>query len=353
MSRDLNDTLVFIKVVESGSFIAAARALRLPKTTVSRKVQELESRLGAQLLHRTTRKLGLTEAGNVYYESCQRIARELEEAESAVAQLQDGPRGWLRITAAYSLGIERIAPLLGEFRARHPEIRVEMLLSNEPMDLIDRELDVALRMGDLPDSGLVARQLARLRTGVYASPTYIERHGEPLHPDELVGHRTLGMQKMSRNGQYFWPLGDGDTMTEYRIDPIMVANDPAGVRGALLCGEGLMLASDIMVKGYAESGYVRRVLAGWSGPEVPLSAVFPRGRVTSPKVRAFVDFLVERLNLDADFMELLCPGKLVHRDAEAIAAEPARTGAPRNRRVRVPAENEEAVVASAEQARAA
>ena len=353
MSRDLNDTLVFIKVVESGSFIAAARTLRLPKTTVSRKVQDLEARLGAQLLHRTTRKLGLTEAGSIYYENCQRIARQLEEAESAVAQLQAGPRGWLRVTAAYSLGIERIAPLLGEFRARHPELKVEMLLSNEPLDLIDKELDVALRIGDLPDSGLVARQLARLRTGVYASPAYIERHGEPLHPVELIRHRTLGMQKMSRNGQYYWPLDDGETTTEYRIDPIIVANDPAGVRGALLCGEGLMLASDIMVKGYAEGGHVRRVLAGWSGPEVALSAVFPRGRVTSPKVRAFVDFLVERLNVDADYMQLLCPGGQGRAPVDVQQVAAAGAGAPRRKPARVPVEREGVVLAGDDRARAA
>src|SRR3546814_7443985 len=159
MARDLNDTLVFVKVVEQGRFIAAARTLRLPKTTVSRKVQELEARLGAQLLHRTTRKLGLTEAGNVYYEHSQRIARELDEAESAVSQLQGGPRGWLRVTAPYSLGIERIAPLLGEFHARHAEVRVEMMLSNEQVELNDKEIDVALRLGRLPDSNLVVRKL--------------------------------------------------------------------------------------------------------------------------------------------------------------------------------------------------
>ena len=159
MTRDLNDTLIFVKVVEHGSFISAARALRLPKTTVSRKVQDLETRLGAQLLHRTTRKLGLTEAGNVYFEHSQRIARELDEAESAVGQLQGGPRGWLRITAPYSIGITWIAPLLGEFHARHPEVRVEMVLTNESLDLIDKEIDVALRIGNLPDSNLVARRL--------------------------------------------------------------------------------------------------------------------------------------------------------------------------------------------------
>ena len=321
MARDLNDTLVFVKVVEAGSFIAAAKALRLPKTTVSRKVQELESRLGAQLLHRTTRKLGVTEAGSIYYEHSQRIARELDEAESAVGQLQGGPRGWLRITAPYSLGIERIAPLLGEFHARHPEVRVEMVLANETLDMIDRGIDVALRVGDLPDSALVARRLAVMRTQVYASPGYLERHGEPLHPDDLLQHRTLGMQKMHRNGQYYWLLGDGGAVTEYRIDPIMVANDPAGLRGALLCGEGLMLASDIMVKAFAEKGYIRRVLAGWTGPELDLSALFPRGQVTSPKVRAFVDFLVERLSFDSDFMQNLCPNRPC--DQAALAGTPS------------------------------
>ena len=227
-------------MVEHGSFISAARALRLPKTTVSRKVQDLETRLGAQLLHRTTRKLGLTEAGNVYFEHCQRIARELDEAESAVGQLQGGPRGWLRITAPYSLGITWIAPLLGEFHARHPEVRVEMVLTNEPLDLIDKEIDVALRVGNLPDSNLVARRLAVFRTQVYASPSYLERHGEPLHPDDLQHHRTLGMQTSTRrNGNgYFWPLNDGTSVTDYRIDPVLVANDPAALHARVAVRRG-------------------------------------------------------------------------------------------------------------------
>src|SRR4030095_1194414 len=143
MARDLNDPLIFVRVVEHGSFISAARALQLPKTTVSRKVQELETRLGAQLLHRTTRKLGLTEAGNVYFEHSQRIARELDEAESAVGQLQGGPRGWLRITAPYSFAISRITPLFGEFQARYPEVRVGLLLTNGQLELIEQEIDVA------------------------------------------------------------------------------------------------------------------------------------------------------------------------------------------------------------------
>ncbi|MCE3285729.1 MAG: LysR family transcriptional regulator [Steroidobacteraceae bacterium] len=315
MPRDLNDTLIFAKVVEHGSFISAARALRLPKTTVSRKIQELELRLGAQLLHRTTRKLGLTEAGNIYFEHSQRIARELDEAESAIGQLQGGPRGWLRVTAPYSFAISRITPLFGEFQARYPEVRVEMVLTNEPLDLIDKEIDVALRVGPLRDGNLVARRLAVFRSQVYASPRYLERHGEPVHPGDLQHHRTLGMNKFGQNGHgYFWPLNDGSTTTDFRINPVLVANDPAALQPALLTGEGLMLTADVMVRAYAEHGYVQRVLAGWTGPTAELNAVFPRGQGKSPKVRAFVDFLVERVKFDADYMEELCPN---HRCCEA------------------------------------
>ncbi len=320
MSRDLNDTLVFVKVVEHGSFISAARALRLPKTTVSRKVQDLETRLGAQLLHRTTRKLGLTEAGNIYFEHSQRISRELDEAESAVTELQGGPRGWLRFTAPYSLGTNWIAPLLGEFRARHPEVRVEMLLSNEALDLIDKEIDVALRIGDLPDSNLVGRRLTVFRSQVYASPTYLARHGEPLHPDDLQHHHTLAMSKYRRsNNGFAWTLSDGERTVDYRIDPVQVANDPAALTPALLAGDGLMLTADLMVKPYVQLGQVQRVLAGWTGPSPEFNVVFPRGQAKSPKVRSFVDFLVERLTFDTDYMEVLCPNRKCYE---------AGTGAP-------------------------
>ncbi|HET6545157.1 MAG TPA: LysR substrate-binding domain-containing protein [Rhodanobacteraceae bacterium] len=321
MQRDLNDTLVFVKVIEQGSFIAAARALGLPRTTVSRKVQDLETRLGAQLLHRTTRKLGLTEAGAVYHEHCQRIARELDEAESAVSQLQGGPRGWLRFTTSYSIGITWIAPLMGEFHARHPEVRIEMMLTDERLDLIEKEIDVALRIGTLPDSSLVARRLASFRTQIYASPGYIDRHGEPLHPDELVHHATLAMPKHRHNGRYLWPLSDGTGAGDYPVQPILVANDPGAIIGALVCGEGLMLASDVTIKRFIEKGLVRRVLAGWTGPELTLNAVFPRGQTRSPKVRAFVDFLLEQLRFDSDYMLASCPTKCAgERRPETVEA---------------------------------
>jgi DNA-binding transcriptional LysR family regulator len=196
-----------------------------------------------------------------------------------------------------------------------------MLLSNEPLDLIDKEIDVALRVGNLPDSNLVARRLAVFRTQVFASPEYIKRHGEPLHPDDLQHHATLAMNKARRNGNGFaWALSDGERTIDFRIDPVFVANDYGAVKGALLCGEGLMLAADVMMKPLAEHGYVQRVLAGWTGPEYEFNAVFPRGMTQSPKVRAFIDFLVERLNFEANYMEELCPiFKRQHEQALATA----------------------------------
>ncbi|GAB3093372.1 LysR family transcriptional regulator [Lysobacter terrae] len=300
MARDLNDTLMFVRVVEHGSFTSAARSLGLPKTNVSRKVQELEERLGAQLLHRTTRRLGLTEAGKVYFELCQRIARDLDEAEGAVGQLQGGPRGWLRVTAPYEIGNEWIAPLIPELSRRHPEMRIELVLdafNSDPLDLIDKEIDVALRAGPLPDSTLAARRLAVLHTHVYATQAYVDRFGEPSHPDELIRHRTLAVARhYRRNNGYVWPLQDGSRAAEFPIDPVFVANDPSSLRVAMLADEGLMLAGDLMARRYAASGTLRRVMSAWSGPQFDLNVVFPRGRVQSPKVRAFVDFLLEQLS---------------------------------------------------------
>jgi DNA-binding transcriptional LysR family regulator len=228
----------------------------------------------------------------------------------------------LRVTAPYSFGISRITPLFGEFQARYPEVRVEMVLTNDTVDLIDKEIDVALRVGPLRDSNLVARRLAVLRSQVYASPRYIERNGEPVHPTDLQHHRALGMNKFNVNGYgFFWPLNDGTKTTDFRINPVLVANDPAALHPALLMGEGLMLTADVMVKAYAERGYIQRVLPGWTGKSAEINAVFPRGQGKSPKVRAFVDFLIERVNFDADYMEELCPNhQCCEAELEAAAA---------------------------------
>lgn len=299
MLQDLNDALIFAKVVERGSFISAAKQLRLGKTTVSRKVQDLERRLGARLLNRTTRNLSLTEAGAVFYDYCNRIVRDLGEAESAVHQLEESPRGWLRITAPFTMCTEFTSTLVRDFRKLHPAVRIELVLSNERLDLVANQIDVALRVGPLPDSSMVARPLARFRSFVYASEEYLARHGEPREPAELAFHPALAKSTDQRGQRYLWQLHKGSRQEEVEIDPIAIANDPFVLRGLLVEGQGLMLASEIVACLGPEEKQLKRILDGWEGPEVELNAVFPGGRLISPKVRTFIDFVVESMRIES------------------------------------------------------
>lgn len=321
MSRDLNDTLIFVKVVEQGSLTAAARSLRLPKTTVSRKLQELEDRLGARLLSRTTRRLALTEAGTVYFEHCKRIAGELDEAENAVHQLEGSPRGWLRVTAPYTLSVTTLAPMLLDFRERYPEVRLDIVLSNDRLDLVANEIDVALRVGSLPDSTLVARRLATYSNEVYASEGYLARYGEPLVPEDLQHHHALVGPKYRRNQHYAWPLTDGERQEEFEVQPVMVVNEPFTALSLLAGNQGLMLTSDLMIKCCMQAANVRRVLAAWRGADMELNAVFLGGRALSPKVRVFVDFVAEQMQLRC--LSAGAPGACVEtprKKAEEIVA---------------------------------
>lgn len=297
MPRDLNDTLIFVKVVERGSFTAAARSLGLPKTTVSRKLKELENRLGARLLNRTTRRLALTEAGAVYFEHSRRIASELAEAERAVHHLEGTPRGWLRITAPYTLSVVTLAPMLLEFRERYPDVRLDVVLTNDRLDLVANEIDVALRVGALPDSSLVARRLATYPTQVYASESYLARYGEPRRPEDLRDHQALVGASQRRGQRYVWDLTDGRRQQEFEVQPVMVVNEPFTALQLLMGNQGLMLTSDFMIKCYLPLANVRRVLTSWRGADMELNALFLGGRALSPKVRVFVDFVAEQMRL--------------------------------------------------------
>lgn len=301
MLQDLNDALIFAKVVEQGSFSAAAKQLRLGKTTVSRKVQDLERRLGARLLHRTTRNLSLTEAGAIYFDYCNRIARDLGEAEKAVHHLEESPRGWLRVTAPFTMCTEFTSVLIRDFRQLHPQVRIELVLSNERLDLVANQIDVALRVGPLPDSSLVARPLARFRSFVYASETYLARHGEPRTPSDLASHPVLAKAMDQRGQRYVWQLINSASQetVEVEVDPVAIANDPFALRGLLEDGQGIMLANEFVVCLSAETTRPRRILEGWEGPVVEMHAVFPGGSLVSPKVRTFVDFVVERMQIES------------------------------------------------------
>lgn len=306
MAQNLNDTLLFVRVVELGSFTAAARSLDVPKATLSRRVGELEARLGARLLKRTTRKLGLTEAGALFYESGRKIAQELTAAEAAVSQLNSEPRGWLRFSAPHALGATCITPLLPAFMARYPDLRVEMVLGNDPSDVIGSDVDVALSVGPLPDSTLRARELANVATRLYASPAYLEEHGMPRHPDDLLHHRALAKDLNRSNGRYYWTLHQGGVALDALIEPVLIANDPQGLLNATLSGLGISLLSTILGDAAAAHGRLVNVLPEWSGATVAMYAVLPPGRLESVKDRCFIEFLVENLNLEQMAARMVC-----------------------------------------------
>jgi DNA-binding transcriptional LysR family regulator len=295
MAHDLNAAVIFAGVVREGSFTAAAHALQLPKTTVSRKVQDLELWLGAQLLNRTTRRMSLTEAGAVYFQHCEDIARKLDEAEAAVGQLRGEPRGALRITASYSVMLSLVAPLLGEFSSLYPLVRLDLALSHRTLDLLKDGIDIALRLGSLPDSSMAARHLGVLANRVYASPAYLARRGEPRRPDELARHLALTTRVAEQGNRYAWPMTDGGELRDYEINPVIVADDPEALKEPLFAGAGLMMATDLIMRRHADEGRVQAVLPGWLGRCPELHAVFPRGHIQPPKLRAFIDFLVSKL----------------------------------------------------------
>lgn len=315
MPHDLNETIIFVKVIEQGSFTSAARALRVPKATVSRKVRELEERLGTRLINRTTRRLALTEAGTVYYEHSRRVAEDLDVAEDAVHQLEGEPRGWLRITAPYAFGVAILAPMMLDFRARYPDIHLDMVLSNERLDLVADEIDVAIRFGDLADSSMVARRLATYPSRVYASESYLARHGEPLDPHDLQNHLALVHANQRHGRRYVWSLTKGTSEVEFEVHPVVVANDPWPLLSMLSGGQGLMLATPAMVMCCEKATATRPILNQWAGPDVSLNALFLGGRPLSPKVRAFVDFVAERME------GLRLPPIAPERSAEPVCKE--------------------------------
>lgn len=300
MLRDFSDTVAFVTVVKEGSFTAAARALRTPKNRISRKVQELEARLGAQLLLRTTRSIQLTEAGSLYFERCRTFVEDIEDAEHAVAELQARPYGWLRITAPYWLGTRVLAPLMSEFRTSYPEVWPQLMLGHEVRDIVSENIDIAFRLwdGSLPDSSLVARRLGELPLGIFASPSYIDAHGRPSHPSELIARACLVTEVYYEKPTVAWPLIRDGERRDYPVRPTAVASDPEGLHSFLLDGGGLQLTSELRLRDDLAAGRLVRVLPEWSGPAPTLYAVRAGGRVLPPKVRAFLEFLEPRLRLE-------------------------------------------------------
>ena len=283
----------FVRVAETHSFSEAARRLHASQSAVSRAVSGLEAELGARLLHRTTRSLTLTEAGRGYFERAARILADLGEANLAVTQLQAAPRGRLRVNAPMSFGFLHLAPALPDFLALYPELAVDLSMSDRFVDLIEEGVDVAVRIGALEDSSLIARKLAPIRRVVCASPAYLKARGTPLEPDDLKQHDCLCNSNIAVQHEWRFAAADG------KIWPVDVhgrlsANNGDALRIAALKGLGRANLPTFIVGADLQAGTLVTVLDEFGVQDLAMSAVYPPGRHLSPKVRAFVDFLADR-----------------------------------------------------------
>ena len=289
---DLNEIVVFAKVVETKSFTAAAQQLGLPKSTVSRKVSQLEERLDARLLQRTTRKLSLTEIGKAYYERCQRIVADIAAAEQLVDDLQATPRGRLKVTAPVDLGAFRLGELTAQFLAQHPDIDVHLELTDRVIDLVDEGFDLGIRFGPLVESTLMARRLTTTHAGLYASRGYLDRHGTPHDLDELAEHALLVFAPVPRMAT--WVLHGDAGPAELTPSARFTSNNLLAIHEAVRAGAGVAYIPSFVLRCFGETSLVP-VLPELQSPPLELFAVYPSGRNLAPKVRLYLDYLAEQL----------------------------------------------------------
>lgn len=294
--QDLNDMLYFAEVVERGGFAAAGRALGIPKSRLSRRVAELEGRLGVRLLQRTTRKLSLTSAGELYLRHCSAMRDEALAGEQAVAQMQTEPRGTIRVVCPITLAQSSVGQLFPRFLARYPEVRIDLQVSNRVVDLVEEGVDVALRVRpSIDDSGsLVVKQFGRTGTLLVATPALLARVGRPTGVADLARLETLAMSSV--DGRTTWRLlgpGGAEHLLVHR--PRYVADDLLTLKSAVLEGVGMTLLPDYMCSDSLASGRLEQVLPGWAPPHGVVHAVFPSRRGLVPAVRRFLDFLGEHM----------------------------------------------------------
>lgn len=287
---DLNRIRLFARVVEAGSFTAAARNAGLPKSSVSRAIGALERDLAVRLIYRTTRRVQPTEAGRAYYESVSRALAGVDEATAAVSELQDTPRGTVRLTAPADLGDRLLPPILVGFTARYPEVRVDVLLTQRIVDLVHEGVDLALRIGRLGDSRLVARPLGPVRAGVFASPQYLEQRGVPRAVAALAQHECVLFR--SSSGQAVWKLVGPRGAETAEVRGAISADDHHMVHAAALAGQGLALLPIVACAGAAG---LRRVLPRYAAEGPPLHLVYPSARLVPKRVALLRDQILQEV----------------------------------------------------------
>lgn len=279
----------FNAVVDAGSFVKAADALDISKAAVSRYVVDMESRLGVRLLHRTTRRLSLTDEGQVFYSRSKELLAALQEAEDEITSRSDAASGLLRINAPFTFGILHLAPLWGAFKAQHPKVSLDVTLADRLVDLVEEGYDVAIRIATLESSTLVSKKLATTRMVLCASPIYLEQHGTPLHPGELAHHSVISYSYWSTKDEWKFdgPLGPVSVKT----NPSIHTNSGDTCRAAALTHQGVILQPTFLVGKDLSDGTLVELMPQYRSMELGIYAVYPTRKHVSAKVRALIEFL--------------------------------------------------------------
>ena len=285
--------LLFTRIVELGSFTQAAGVLDIPRATATHAIKELEKRLGARLLERTTRQVTPTLDGQAFYERCKRVLAELEDAEASLSAQAANPRGTLRLDLHGAHATLIILPRIGEFRTRYPDIDVVISSGDRLVNLVKEGVDCVVRAGHPRDSSLVVRRLADMPEIICASPDYLARHGAPKHPEELAQHQAVGFFSRGYDSRYpFTLIVDGE-VREYEASGWISVSDADCYTSAALAGCGLIQVPRFRLEAHLEAGRLVQVLPEWECPAMPVSALYPFHRQLAPRVRVFIDWARE------------------------------------------------------------
>jgi DNA-binding transcriptional LysR family regulator len=287
----LTSLTAFVRVVDSGGFSAAGRRLNMSTTMVSNHVQALEDRLGARLLHRTTRKVSLTEVGKAYYDRCTQILADLEQADDVAGALQSTPRGTLRIYTATHI-VPFLSPVVAGFLSSYPDVKVDLTMGERAIDLIDEGFDIAVRLTPPPDSSLIVRSLATWRHVLCCSHDYLEKHGRPQQLSELSGHNCVRHAMYPYENEWHFTDRKG-APASVRVSGNLITNSGETLRMATLQGVGICLAAGFLVHDDLESGRLVRLLSEYRPVEFSMNAVYPHRHHLSVKVRTFIDLLAQ------------------------------------------------------------
>lgn len=295
----LSDIRFFLLLAKLGSLKAAAQELNISTPAASRRLANLEKRLGARVLNRTTRRITVTQEGEIFLEEGSRILREMEELVQRVSKGSATPKGLLKVNATFGFGRQIVSPVISDFVEKYPDVDVQLHLTDRPMSIFDEGTDVCIRFGNIPDARITARKIASNRRLLCASPGYLKRFGEPQTPSDLQQHRCIVIRE-SDAAYGTWHLSQGAQQEIIKVRGPVTTNDGETALAWALQGNGIIMRSEWNVAPYLRSGRLREVMADWKSPPADIYAVFPVKNYLSAKIRAFVDYLAESVQKKFD-----------------------------------------------------